>query len=104
MLEFYFFFLLFSSFFFDHGYHAYRRYGTKLPPSVLSDRLAAYVHYFTLHGALRPFGATALVASYDDETKGFNQDGRDDLFLCNRSVPRTDPVEGGRHNLLLRSD
>jgi len=44
-------------------------YGTKVPPSVLSDRLAAYVHYFTLHGALRPFGATALVASYDDETK-----------------------------------
>ena len=31
------------------------------------------MHYFTLHGALRPFGATALVASYDDETKGFNQ-------------------------------
>ena len=55
--------------FFDHCYHAYRRYGTKIPPSVLSDRLAAYVHYFTLHGALRPFGATALVASYDDETK-----------------------------------
>ena len=26
-------------------------YGTKIPPSVLSDRLAAYVHYFTLHGA-----------------------------------------------------
>lgn len=48
-------------------YHT--RYGTKIPPSVLSDRLAAYVHYFTLHGALRPFGATALVASYDDETK-----------------------------------
>ena len=48
---------------------AHRSYGTKVPPSVLSDRLAAYVHYFTLHGALRPFGATALVASYDDETK-----------------------------------
>ena len=47
----------------------HRSYGTKIPPSVLSDRLAAYVHYFTLHGALRPFGATALVASYDDETK-----------------------------------
>lgn len=44
-------------------------YGAKIPPSVLADRMAAYVHYFTLHGALRPFGATALLASYDDETK-----------------------------------
>jgi len=44
-------------------------YGTKIPPTVLADRLAAYVHYFTLHGALRPFGATSLIASYDPETK-----------------------------------
>ena len=35
-------------------------YGSKIPPHVLSDRLASYVHYFTLHGALRPFGASAL--------------------------------------------
>lgn len=58
---------LIVTFFKPTCYHI--RYGTKIPPSVLSDRLAAYVHYFTLHGALRPFGATALVASYDDETK-----------------------------------
>jgi 20S proteasome subunit alpha 7 len=44
-------------------------YGTKIPPKVLGDRLAAYVHYFTLHGSLRPFGTSALVASYDPETK-----------------------------------
>lgn len=44
-------------------------YGTKIPPTVLADRLAAYVHYFTLHGSLRPFGATSLIASYDPETK-----------------------------------
>lgn len=43
-------------------------YGTKIPPAVLADRTASYVHYFTLHGALRPFGATALLASYDTET------------------------------------
>jgi 20S proteasome subunit alpha 7 len=36
---------------------------------VLGDRLASYVHYFTLHGSLRPFGTAALIASYDPETK-----------------------------------
>ena len=44
-------------------------YGSKIPPTVLGDRLAAYVHYFTLHGSLRPFGAAALIASYDPETQ-----------------------------------
>jgi len=44
-------------------------YGTKIPPSVLSDRVSSYVHYFTLHGSLRPFGAAALIASYDPDTK-----------------------------------
>lgn len=44
-------------------------YGTKITPSVLCDRLSSYIHYFTLHGSLRPFGTTALVASYDPETK-----------------------------------
>lgn len=27
------------------------------------------MHYFTLHGGLRPFGVSALIASYDPETK-----------------------------------
>ena len=40
-----------------------------MPPHTPADRLAAYVHYFTLHGSLRPFGATGLLASYDPETK-----------------------------------
>jgi 20S proteasome subunit alpha 7 len=44
-------------------------YGTKIPPTTLADRVATYVHYFTLHGALRPFGTAALIASYDPETK-----------------------------------
>jgi 20S proteasome subunit alpha 7 len=45
------------------------RYGTSIPSSVLGDRVASYFHYFTLHGALRPFGTSALIASYDPETK-----------------------------------
>ncbi|KAL7536361.1 hypothetical protein ACHAXR_008316 [Thalassiosira sp. AJA248-18] len=44
-------------------------YGTKIPPQTLAQRLSTYVHYFTLHGALRPFGASTLVAAYDPATK-----------------------------------
>lgn len=40
-------------------------YGTKIPPQTLAARLSTYVHYFTLHGALRPFGCSTLVAAYD---------------------------------------
>jgi len=32
-------------------------YGIKIPPSVLANRMALYVHYFTTHGSLRPFGS-----------------------------------------------
>jgi 20S proteasome subunit alpha 7 len=45
------------------------RYGSEIPPDVLASRLSAYVHYFTLHGALRPFGCTALLAGYDASTQ-----------------------------------
>jgi 20S proteasome subunit alpha 7 len=44
-------------------------YGSHIPATVLADRVAAYIHYFTLHGSLRPFGTTALIASFDPETK-----------------------------------
>jgi 20S proteasome subunit alpha 7 len=44
-------------------------YGSPVPPLVLADRMASYVHYFTLHGALRPFGASVLMAGYDAETR-----------------------------------
>mmetsp|Transcript_20317 Transcript_20317/g.29385 ORF Transcript_20317/g.29385 Transcript_20317/m.29385 type:complete len:264 (-) Transcript_20317:1679-2470(-) len=44
-------------------------YGSSIPPSILADRIATYVHYFTLHGALRPFGASVMIAGYDEETK-----------------------------------
>jgi len=47
-------------------------YGTKIPPKVLADRLGYYVHYFTLHGALRPFGASCVIGSFDNEMKQTN--------------------------------
>jgi 20S proteasome subunit alpha 7 len=45
------------------------QYGSKIPPGVLGERLGSYAHYFTLHGALRPFGAAAVIAGYDPDTK-----------------------------------
>jgi 20S proteasome subunit alpha 7 len=50
-----------------HNYE--ETYGSQIPPEVLAERMAQYVHYFTLHGALRPFGVGAIVAGYDPETK-----------------------------------
>jgi len=44
-------------------------YGSAIPPKVLAARLADYVHYFTIHGALRPFGSAVVVAGYDDEAQ-----------------------------------
>jgi 20S proteasome subunit alpha 7 len=43
-------------------------YGSVIPPEVLAQQMAEYVHYFTLHGALRPFGVGAIVAGFDPET------------------------------------
>ena len=45
------------------------QFGLKIPPKVLAERLGLYVHYFTLHGALRPFGAASILAAFDQDTK-----------------------------------
>jgi 20S proteasome subunit alpha 7 len=45
------------------------QYGGKIPPHVLGERLGSYMHYFTLHGSLRPFGAAAVMAGYDVDSK-----------------------------------
>jgi 20S proteasome subunit alpha 7 len=42
-------------------------YGHQIVPSILSNRLAQYVHYFTIYGSLRPFGSTAIIAGYDED-------------------------------------
>lgn len=44
-------------------------YGHDIVPSVLSNRLANYVHYFTTHGALRPFGCASMIAAFDEDVK-----------------------------------
>lgn len=44
-------------------------YGHRIVPSILNNRLSLYVHYFTIYGSLRPFGASVLLATYDEDTK-----------------------------------
>merc|ERR1712071_288305 len=41
------------------------------PPGVLAERVSSYMHYFTLHGGVRPFGTSAIIASHDPETKEY---------------------------------
>jgi 20S proteasome subunit alpha 7 len=48
------------------------QFGIAIPSKVLADRLGYYVHYFTLHGALRPFGAAAVLGAYDEDEKTYS--------------------------------
>ena len=47
------------------------QYGVKVPPEVLADRLGYFMHYYTLHGGLRPFGASCVIGAYDQDSKEF---------------------------------
>ncbi|KAI7690264.1 hypothetical protein SSS_05147 [Sarcoptes scabiei] len=40
-------------------------YGCPIPLKYLKDRVAMYMHAYTLYSALRPFGCSVLFASYD---------------------------------------
>lgn len=40
-------------------------YGAQIPLKFLSDRVAMYMHAYTLYSAVRPFGCSALVAAYE---------------------------------------
>eukprot|EP01041_Mallomonas_annulata_P010395 gene10395-21677_t len=44
-------------------------YGHPIVPSILANRLALYVHYFTINASLRPFGSAAIIANYDEDMK-----------------------------------
>ncbi|RWS04622.1 Proteasome subunit alpha type-3-like protein [Dinothrombium tinctorium] len=41
------------------------QYGTEIPLKYLKDRVAMYMHAYTLYSALRPFGASLLLGSWD---------------------------------------
>lgn len=55
----------------DEAYDYENQFGVKISPKVLADRLGYYMHYFTIYGGLRPFGASLLLSGYDDNTKKF---------------------------------
>lgn len=65
-----------------HNYHD--TWGHKIVPSVLSGRLAQFVHYYTTHGALRPFGCSTLIAAYDEDMKTHELYMIDPSGLCYR--------------------
>lgn len=41
-------------------------FGVDLPPHLLADRLAQYMHAYTCYGSHRPWGVSLLVLGYDD--------------------------------------
>jgi len=45
-------------------------FGIAIPGSVLSQRVAMYVHAYTEYWHLRPFGVSSLLAVYDDSDLG----------------------------------
>eukprot|EP00735_Rhodelphis_limneticus_P002603 TRINITY_DN1352_c0_g1::TRINITY_DN1352_c0_g1_i1::g.20020::m.20020 TRINITY_DN1352_c0_g1::TRINITY_DN1352_c0_g1_i1::g.20020 ORF type:complete len:268 (+),score=29.18,sp/O23715/PSA3_ARATH/57.77/2e-105,Proteasome/PF00227.21/1.1e-47,Proteasome_A_N/PF10584.4/1.3e-13,Proteasome_A_N/PF10584.4/5.5e+03 TRINITY_DN1352_c0_g1_i1:49-804(+) len=45
-------------------------YGSIIPAQVLSDRLAGFMHAYTLYWYVRPFGIAMLLAAYDEDGPG----------------------------------
>jgi len=48
-----------------------QNFGEPVPPRVLSDRMGAFMHLFTLYGSYRPVGSGILMAGYDAESKQY---------------------------------
>lgn len=44
-------------------------YGSDVPLKYLTDRVAMYMHAYTLYSAVRPFGSTVMMGTYN-ETDG----------------------------------
>lgn len=42
-------------------------YGSPIPIKYLTERLAMYMHAYTLYSALRPFGCSVLISAYEDD-------------------------------------
>lgn len=42
-------------------------YGDPIPGKVLAERLASHVHLFNLYWYVRPYGAAAILATYDSD-------------------------------------
>ena len=51
-----------------------KNFGVEISGKILADRLSQYVQAHTLYWSMRPFGATAMISSYD-------KDGQFHLFM-----------------------
>ncbi|VEN40394.1 unnamed protein product [Callosobruchus maculatus] len=43
------------------------QYGVSIPLKYLNDRVSMYMHAYTLYSAVRPYGCSVILASYDDK-------------------------------------
>lgn len=41
------------------------QYGTSIPLKYLNDRVSMYMHAYTLYSAVRPYGCSVILGSYD---------------------------------------
>lgn len=42
------------------------QYGVSIPLSYLNDRVSMYMHAYTLYSAVRPYGTSVIVGTYDE--------------------------------------
>ncbi|XP_031781846.1 proteasome subunit alpha type-3 isoform X2 [Nasonia vitripennis] len=43
------------------------QYGTSIPLKYLNDRISMYMHAYTLYSAVRPYGCSIILSSYQDD-------------------------------------
>ena len=55
-------------------------YGDRIPAQVLAERLASFVHLYTLYWSVRPFGASVLLACADVPAEGEAEPSSASLF------------------------
>lgn len=55
-------------------------YGDRIPAQVLAERLASFMHLYTLYWSVRPFGASVLLACADAPAEGGGPPSSASLF------------------------
>ena len=49
---------------------AYRRnFGHSMTPAILNEHMGGFLHAYTCYYSLRPFGASMIIAGYDERAK-----------------------------------
>jgi len=51
----------------DEASNYRENYGSSIPLKYLADRLSLYMHAHTLYGAIRPFGVSIILSSYEHD-------------------------------------